>query len=70
MLMYVMCHAEKFYDFFKNVGRSLAAVGRQQALGAASPRQRRLPVPEQGLVPGRETHGGRAGDRDMDRHNM
>ena len=41
--------------------------GRQRALGAASPRQRRLPVLEQWLVPGRETHGRRAGDRDMDR---
>ncbi|KAH0513366.1 E3 ubiquitin-protein ligase RNF181 [Microtus ochrogaster] len=40
---------------------------RQQAVG---PRQRRLLVPEQWLVPGRETHGRRAEDRNMDRHDM
>ncbi len=34
------------------------------------PRQRRLLVPEQWLVPGRETHGGWAEDRNMDRHDM
>ena len=29
-----------------------------------------LPVPQRWLVPGRETHGRRAGDRDMDRNDM
>ncbi|KAH0510401.1 Hydroxyacid oxidase 2 [Microtus ochrogaster] len=39
----------------------------QQAVG---PRQRRRLVPKQWLVPGRETYGRRADDRDMDRHDM